>query len=111
MEPHCRCHVRAASCLLLEAVVILFFVSATTFCHARLDDDMSSVMDILKRFKEAPAYYSKARVGMHLVQRCYISARSMRQLCACAANRGDQRRGNEFFKATPGTHLYNSCPG
>jgi len=57
MEPHCSCHVRAASYLLLDADVIVLFVSATALFPARSTVDMSRVTDLAKRF-EATAYAS-----------------------------------------------------
>ena len=58
MEPHCSCHVRAVSYLLLDADVIFSFLSATAFFPARSTVDMSRVMDLAKRFEEATAYAS-----------------------------------------------------
>ena len=54
MDPHCSCLVRAASYLLLDADVIVLFVSATALFQARLPADM----DLAKRFEEATAYAS-----------------------------------------------------
>jgi len=59
MEPHCSCHVRAASYLLGDVDVVVLFVSATAdLCHARLLDGMNRVMELAKRFEEATAYAS-----------------------------------------------------
>jgi len=58
MEPQCTCHVHAASYLLLDADDIFLFVSATSLFYARSEVDMSYVMDLAKRFKEATAYPS-----------------------------------------------------
>jgi len=59
MKPHCSCHVRASSYLLSDADVIFLFLSApAALCHARLEDDLSRVMDLAKRFEEATAYTS-----------------------------------------------------
>jgi len=103
MELHCYCHVRAASYLLPDADVIFLFLSTSAaLCHACSKDDMSLVRDFVKRFEEATAYCSKARVGMRLRQMFCSSARPMRQLCAYAANRGAQRRGYELlWPSTP----------
>ena len=49
------------------------------------------------RSHQLQVFCSKARVGMRLLQRCYYSARPMRQLGACGANRGDQRYSYELF--------------
>jgi len=54
MEPHCSCHVRAVSYLLVDADDIFLFVSATALFPARLPTDM----DLTKRFEEATAYAS-----------------------------------------------------
>jgi len=54
MEPHCSCHVRAASFLLPKSDVIYLFVSATASLHARLP----TIMELAKRFEEARAYAS-----------------------------------------------------
>jgi len=79
MEPHCWCHVRSAFYLLPDADVIFLFLStAAALCHARTEDAMNLVMDFAKVFEEAIAYCSKARVAMHLLQRCCCSARPMR---------------------------------
>jgi len=56
MEPYCRCHVRAAFYLLLDADVIFLFISvAAALFHAHLEDSMSRVLDLAKRFEEATA--------------------------------------------------------
>jgi len=63
MESHSYCHVRAASYLLPDADVFFLFLStAATLCHARSEDDMGLVRDFVKRFEEATAYCTKARV-------------------------------------------------
>jgi len=98
MEPHCCCHVRAAFYLLPDADIIFFFLStAAALCHARSEDDMSLVKDFAKRSEKSTTYCVKASVGIHLLHRCCSSARPMRRLCACTANRGAQRRGYEHF--------------
>ena len=67
MEPHCSCHVRAASYLLPDADVIFLLLStASALYHPRSKDDMNLVRDFVKCFEEATAYFSKARVGMRL---------------------------------------------
>ena len=53
MEPHCYCHVRAVSYLLLTADNIFLCVSV-----ARTEGGMSRVMDFAKRFEAATAYTS-----------------------------------------------------
>jgi len=58
MEPHCSCHVRAASYLLLDADIIFLFVTATALFPACSTVDMSRVTDLAKRFEEATAYAS-----------------------------------------------------
>ena len=53
MQPHCSCHVRVTSYLLLDADVIVLFFSSFALFHARLLDDMSRIMYLAKRFEEA----------------------------------------------------------
>jgi len=114
MKPHFCCRVRAASYLLSDSDVIFLFLStAAALRHARSEDDMSFVTDFAKRFEDAFAYCSKARVGMRLLKvlkLCYNSARPMRQLCAFAANNGDHRYIYERFTAARGPvsiHTYS----
>jgi len=48
MEPHCYCHVRAASYLLPDAdVIILLLSTAAALCLARAEDGMSPVRDFV----------------------------------------------------------------
>jgi len=58
METHCSCHVRAASYLLLDADVIVLFVTATALFPARSTVDMNRVTDLAKCFEESTAYAS-----------------------------------------------------
>ena len=76
------------------ALLLSSFLQPLLLCvtHAR-KIDMSLVKDFAKLSEQATTYYSKARVGIHLLNRCCSSARP----CACTANRGAQRRAHEHF--------------
>jgi len=69
MDPHCRCHVRAASYLLLDAVITSslfqmfspncnYFTFTYFVAHAWKKREMNRGMDPAKRFEEATAYTS-----------------------------------------------------